>query len=412
MKLIPEVMRSEVAKAKEILREANTVTLVYHDDADGVCSAALAVLGLDKLRVSIRRKICLEKLFPQAIKVIHSEQTENDVVLYVDLGSPHVDKIIKEIKNEKVIIIDHHDPKRITSENVIHINPELYGLTGERDASASTMVYLFFKLINPEIQFYSFLAIIGSAEIPGPLVSLNSIPLNDAEYVNKVRVLRSRKTVRYYVDFHGLRKPHTALSSMLSTMASIGYYNGGPEKAVRSCIEGFSEEVLKFHDRMRALKSELFKKAYDKVYAHGLSMRKYVQWFDIGDLFYNIGVKSIGLFTSQLKYRRIVDQEKYLLGFMKMNPNIPGLGKLEGDFVKVSGRTPPALDEKVKKGTMPGLGKIMTEAAEEIGGFADGHDFAASGIIGANKILAFIEKFEEKVEEKIESKGLFKYFIK
>jgi len=323
MKLIPEVMRSEVTKAKEILRKANTVTLVYHDDADGVCSAALAVLGLDKLRVSIRRKICLEKLFPQAIKVIHSEQTENDVVLYVDLGSPHVDKIIKEIKNEKVIIIDHHDPKRITSENVIHINPELYGLTGERDA-----------------------------------------------------------------------------------------YNGGPEKAVRSCIEGFSEEVLKFHDRMKALKSELFKKAYDKVYAHGLSMRKYVQWFDIGDLFYNIGVKSIGLFTSQLKYRRIVDQEKYLLGFMKMNPNIPGLGKLEGDFVKVSGRTPPALDEKVRKGTMPGLGKIMTEAAEEIGGFADGHDFAASGIIGANKILAFIEKFEEKVVEKIESKGLFKYFIK
>ncbi|OYT60876.1 MAG: hypothetical protein B6U75_00695 [Desulfurococcales archaeon ex4484_217_1] len=366
MRLIPEAMRPEVAKAKEILKKANMVTLVYHDDADGVCSAALAMLGLNKLRVNIRRKICLEKLFPQAIKAIHSEQAENDVVLYVDLGSPHVDKVIREIKNEKVIIIDHHDPKRITSENVIHINPELYGLTGERDA----------------------------------------------EYVNKVRVLRSRKTVRYYVDFHGLRKPHTALSSMLSTMASIGYYNGGPEKAVRSCIEGFSEDILKFHDRMKALKSELFKKAYDKVYAHGLSMGKYVQWFDIGDLFYNIGVKSIGLFTSQLKYRRIVDQEKYLLGFMKMNPNIPGLGKLEGDFVKVSGRTPPALDEKVRKGTMPGLGKIMTEAAEEVGGFADGHDFAASGIIGANRILAFIEKFEEKVEEKIERKGLFKYFIK
>ncbi|RLG73449.1 MAG: hypothetical protein DRO23_08905, partial [Thermoprotei archaeon] len=187
MASIPSIMRYDVARAREILSEANTVTLVYHDDADGVCSAALAVLGLDKLKVNVKRKVCLEKLFPQAIEAIHSKQKENDIIMYVDLGSPHTGKIAEKIRGEKVIIIDHHDPQKVVHKNIVHINPELYGLTGERDASASTMVYLFFRLISPEIQSYSFLAIIGSAEIPGPLISLNSIPLTDAMNVGKVR---------------------------------------------------------------------------------------------------------------------------------------------------------------------------------------------------------------------------------
>lgn len=410
--LIPPEMKSNISEGIKTLNKAENTILVYHDDADGVCSAALAILGLEKLKVKIKRRICLEKLFPEAIKIIHRDLGENDVVVYVDLGSPHADKIAKEVGKEKVIIIDHHDPKRIRKDNIIHVNPELYGLTGERDASASTMTYLFFKTAIPELQYYSFLAVVGSAEIPGPLISFNSIPLNDAEAINKVRVLKYMKTVKYYVDFHGLRKPHTTLSSMLSTIASIGYYANGPEKAVRSCIEGFNEDTLKLYNEMKQVKSELFKKAFDKLYAHGLRKTRYVQWFNLGKLFYNIGVKSIGLFTSQLKYRRIVDQDKYILGFMLMNPKIPGLGELKDNLVKVSGRVPLKLEEKIKAGEMPGIGEVMVEAAERVNGFADGHTVAASGVIEEKKIEQFVEEFVNIIDRRIKQKGLFKYFIK
>ncbi len=410
--LIPFEMKSNINEGIKILNKAENTILIYHDDADGVCSAALAILGLEKLKVKVKRRICLEKLFPEAIKIIHRDLSENDVVVYVDLGSPHADKIAKEVGKEKVIIIDHHDPKRIRKNNIIHVNPELYGLTGERDASASTMTYLFFKTAAPELRYYSFLAVIGSAEIPGPLTSLNSIPLNDAETIDKVRVFRSMKTVKYYVDFYGLRKPHAALSSMLSTIASIGYYVNGPEKAVRSCVEGFSENTLKLYNEMKQVKNELFKKAFDKIYAHGLRKTKYVQWFNLGKLFYNIGVKSIGLFTSQLKYRRIIDQDKYILGFMLMNPKIPGLGELKDNLAKVSGRVPLRLGEKIKVGEMPGIGEVMVEAAERVNGFADGHTVAASGVIEEKRIEQFIEEFVKIVDRKIKQKGLFKYFIK
>ncbi len=405
---IPEKLRRDVLRAKEVLEKADKIFLIHHDDADGICSAALALVGIGESRV--KRRVCLEKLFPEAINLIYSQVVENDVVVYVDLGSPHASKISKELKKGYSIIIDHHDPEIVENERIVHINPELYGLKGERDASASTMTYIVFKLMGKSVLEHSFLAVIGSAEIPGPLRSLNEIPLIDAEVDGKVKRYGGKYKERYYVNFHGLRKPHYIISSMLSTISSIGYYRGGPKYAVKACFEGFSNEIIKFHDEMKALKNMLFEKALETIRSGGLKIRRHMQWFSVGKLFYNVGVKTIGLFTSQLKYKSIVHQDKYILGFMEMNPEIPGLGRLPENLMKVSGRVPSVLEEKISSGEMPSIAEVMSYAAEKVGGFADGHMFAASGVIGKNAIEGFLELFDKMVDEKIGKKGLLKYF--
>lgn len=409
--MLPSKLLEDIKKVKEVLEKSDRIVLVHHDDADGICSAALTILGIGESN-KIDQRICLEKTFPQILPHIHRNLNEKTTVIYVDLASPHADKIIKLKGAENIIIIDHHDPKRIKNKKIYQINPELYGLTGECDASASTMTYIFFKNINKNILPHAFLAVIGSAEIPGPLKSLNEIPLKDSEILNKVKRYGYGDKQKYYVDFYGLRKPHTVLSSMLSTIASIGYYMEGPKIALKTCLEGFDNISIEFYEKMKKIKSELFRKAFEKLYADGMKTLDYVQWFNVGKLFYNVGVKSIGLFTSQLKYRRIVDQNKYIIGFMDMNPELPGLGKLKENLVKVSGRVPKGLESKIKLGKFPGIEEVMIEAAVKVGGFADGHTVAASGIIEKDKVKEFVEIFNETVKKKIKSTGLLKYFSK
>jgi len=408
MSKIPDKLKEDVLKAKEKVESYDEITLVHHDDADGICSAALAMLGLG-LGKKIRR-ICLEKLFPEAIRLIHSRQKSNELVMYVDLGSPHVKAISENLREGSVLVIDHHDPEIVDDERIVHINPELYGLKGESDASASTMVYITFKLMGKNILEHAFLAVVGSAEIPGSLRGLNEIPLNDAEITGRVRRYVSRTSEKYYVDFHGLRKPHYIISSIITTISSIGYYKEGPKYAIKACLEGFTKEIMNFYEEMKELRKELFEKAFSIIRSEGLRKTKHTQWFNVGKLFYDVGVKTIGLFTSQLRYKSIVDSDKYILGFMEMNPEIPGLGRLPKELLKVSGRVPPLLEEKIRAGEMPSIADVMIEAAKHVGGFADGHMFASSGIIEKRYVEKFVEEFDRIVDEKMGRKGILKYF--
>jgi len=405
---IPNKLKEDVLKAREKIEEYDEITLVHHDDADGICSAALAMLGLGLGR-KIRR-ICLEKLFPEAIKLIHSRQRSNELIIYVDLGSPHVRAISENLRKGSVLVIDHHDPETVNDERIVHINPELYGLKGESDASASTMVYVTFKLMGKNILEHAFLAVVGSAEIPGSLRGLNEIPLNDSEITGRVRRYISKTSEKYYVDFYGLRKPHYTISSIITTISSIGYYREGPKHAIKACLDGFTKEIMNFYEEMRELKNELFKEAFSKIRGEGLRKTKHTQWFNIGKLFYDVGVKTIGLFTSQLRYKSIIDSDKYILGFMEMNPEIPGLGKLPKELLKVSGRVPPLLEEKIRLGEMPSIANVMIEAAKRVKGFADGHMFASSGVIERKYVEKFVEEFDRVVDEKIGKKGILKYF--
>jgi len=381
-------------EAAEELRSIDfEVPIIFHDDADGLCSAAIASMALD--RVGIKYKLyCIEKLHPAIVKLLHSKGYK--LYIYLDIGSGRADLIMKSVEEQdsRAIIVDHHDPRRVESKRVIHLNPELYGFSGETDVSGSTATYLFMRELS-KLDDAAWMAVVGSAEIPGDLRSLNRIPLEDAVKVGDVEVKRARNRERYLIKF--LKKPWNKLSSILTAMGSVGYYRDGPYLAVEFLKKRMIEE-----DRVKEFE-ELRKKKFNQAFAilakKGLRVDGMVQWFHLGDLFKGLGSKTVGTFTSMLSYRKTCSPDKYLIGFMKFEKNLPRIGKIDGEWVKASIRTPKHVADEIRAGKLPPASNLTVKSAEKVGGSGDGHSFAASALIPAGREGEFIEEFNRLIDD-------------
>ena len=381
-------------EAAEELRSIDfEVPIIFHDDADGLCSAAIASMALD--RVGIKYKLyCVEKLHPAIVKLLHSKGYK--LYIYLDIGSGRADLIVKSVEEQdsRAIIVDHHDPRRVESKRVIHLNPELYGFSGETDVSGSTATYLFMRELS-RLDDAAWMAVVGSAEIPGDLRSLNRIPLEDAVKVGDVEVKRAKNRERYLIKF--LKKPWNKLSSILTAMGSVGYYRDGPYLAVEFLKKRMIEE-----DRVKEFE-ELRKKKFNQAFAilakKGLRVDGMVQWFHLGDLFKGLGSKTVGTFTSMLSYRKTCSPDKYLIGFMKFEKNLPRIGEIDGEWVKASIRTPKHVADEIRAGKLPPASNLTVKSAEKVGGSGDGHSFAASALIPAGREEEFIEEFNRLIDD-------------
>jgi single-stranded DNA-specific DHH superfamily exonuclease len=370
--------------------------IIHHDEADGLCSASIIKKALERFSFKTET-LCLDKLFPSVIKTVQNK--EGKVIFYADIGSFHVEKIsqFNELKN-LTIILDHHDTKPMSNSSVYNLNPELFGLSGEKNASASSVAYFFAKTLNKENMDLAHLAVIGSVEIPGEPTGLNKIALEDA--LKKDLVKLSGKEIKVL----GLGEPISSkrASTLLSILGSVGYYQNGPEIGISVCLNGFSEE-----SKRKALElEEKRKKANEKMLTElkykGLNQLRNTQWFYAGDIFDGMGGKVIGSFCSYLSFQRIVNPEKYLLGMMPIPKEIPNFGLLNEDYIKVSGRAPRKLAESINFGKKPSLSKVLPKICELFNGFGDGHSIAASGVFLKGKEKEFAVKFdlEIKKEEK------------
>ncbi len=391
--MVEEAYERDLKSASKILRSVREAILIFHDDADGLCAGAIASLALDRIKVK-HRLICVEKLSPEIIELIHSQRAE--LYLYLDIGSGRADLIAEKLERSGglVIIADHHDPAEAKHENLLHLNPELYGYSGETDSSGSTATYLLMRS-SCELMDAAWLAVVGSAEIPGALRSLNRLALEDAVKAGDVEVKGDGGGERYVITF--LKKPWDKISSALTAIGSIGYYEEGPYEAVRSLkSRRFPADLAK---RFQELRRKRFAQATAIISRRGLQVDGMVQWFHLGDMFRGLGAKSVGTLTSILSYRRVADPKKYLMGFMNFEPEIPGLGRIRGSWVKVSVRAPKPLAKLIQDEVMPSISDLAIRAAERVGGSADGHRFAASGLIPAGRESDFIREFNRLIDE-------------
>lgn len=383
------MLKVSIEKAIEALRrQIGEAVLIHHDEADGVCSAALVKAALEEIGYKVKT-ICLDKLFPE---VLEKALSSHRVVVFTDIGSAHVRRIEELVAEDGLaVIVDHHDTVPSSKSNVFNINPELYGYKGEEDASASTMAYLFAKSVDEKLSRLAYLAAVGSVEIPGEPSGLNKLAIDDALRIGVVE----KSGREFKVAVEGFMLSRTRASQILTILASVGYYRGGVEKALDSCIKGFTLEVLRFSEALEEERKKANKALLAILARKGLSKMGGVQWFDSGGLFKDMGSKVLGSFTSYLSYQSLVDGDKYLIGFMRISREIPGYGLLKEDYVKVSARAPSELRKMIEDGVKPPLSKILPEACSKHGGFGDGHSVAASGIIPVGVEVEFIETFNK-----------------
>src|SRR3989454_12654155 len=183
--LDPFLRRLVQAKDTIVQSGLKDAVLLHHDEADGLCSAALTKIAIEKLGIETQL-ICLDKLYPEVAKDV--EGGSRRLVVFSDLGSGHVQLLESQNRSKSILVIlDHHDTSESSDPLVHNLNPELNGFSGEKDASSSTVAYLFAKTVDPTLVTFAPLAIIGSTEIPGAAQGLNKIPIGDAEKTGAVK---------------------------------------------------------------------------------------------------------------------------------------------------------------------------------------------------------------------------------
>lgn len=378
----------------QLRKEASRKTvIVHHDDADGLCSAAVVKRALEREGMAVE-SFCLEKVYEEVIADLHSK--ERMTLLYVDIGSSHADLISELNKGRNLtIILDHHDPKPSRDSMVFDLNLEHFGFKGETDFSGATCCYLFAKELDERNKDLSYLAVVGSSEIPTGFKSINEIVLREALDTAVVQKRGKR-----------LEIPHLGVSvdllfSKLQILGAVGYYENGPEMGIRACLDGIDENIEEKMKVLEERRKEANRRLLGKLYREGLRETKHIQWFDAGDIYMGMGTKVIGQFCSFLSYQtRLIKPSKYILGFINVPQEIPKWGKLKEKFVKASMRTPRQMQKLIDNGKMLGAVNLLEKASEPFG-IADGHQYAANVVLPADKKLILLENAEQVLEKRM-----------
>jgi len=381
-------------KANQAIAELKAVKpkeaiVVHHDDADGLCSAAITKQALEREGIKAKT-FCLEKVYTEVIEDLHSKAGQT--IFYADIGSSHGDMISEYNRGRNLtIILDHHDPKPSRDPKVLDLNLEHFGFRGETDFSGATCCYLFAKALNESNIDLSYLALVGSCEIPEGFLGINKIVLEKAL---KNGVLQQRGKSFEITKF---KTRVDAFFSKLQILGAVGYYEGGLETGINACLEGLSKEAEERVNNLEARRKEANRRLLGRLYRERLQETEHIQWFDAGDTYAGMGTKVIGQFCSFLAYQtRLIRPKKYILGFVNVPPDVPGWGKLKEKFVKASVRVPKSMQSLIDVEKLPGAMNILDKASEGFG-IADGHQYAASVIVPLDQKQKLVPNAEETV---------------
>ncbi len=180
------------------IEKKETIRLVSHFDADGICSASLMVNALNnegfKYSLSIVKQLSEE--------TIHDLKKEDfNYFVFTDLGSGQIELIKKHIA-KTVFILDHHsfDISIIKElpENIVMINPHVFGIDGSYEISGAGVTYLFTEAMNDKNKEKAYVALVGAIgdiqEKKG-FIGLNKKILETAVNISQIKM---EKGIRWF----------------------------------------------------------------------------------------------------------------------------------------------------------------------------------------------------------------------
>ncbi len=136
----------------------DSILLISHMDADGVCSAAIISKALDRMNIKHRVKF-VQMLYRETIEKIEPA----DLTIVTDLGSSQLSAVQQRFNGEDMIIADHHLPSSAEDwPELVHINAHLCGLDGVHDVSGAGMSYLIAKTLDPGNIDLAAIAMVGA----------------------------------------------------------------------------------------------------------------------------------------------------------------------------------------------------------------------------------------------------------
>jgi len=384
-----------------VIRQADPpAAVVHHNDADGLCAAAALSRAFDIL--SVRYVLLpIEKIHEVLVQKIHARH--RGCLMYADLGGQNASLISRHSQGAGlVIILDHHLPEGGTADNLIHLNPENFGINGDREVSGASVAAVFAQELlrqvsvagsraAAELAIFGVIGAFGDRQVEkGRLTGINQLLLLEAEKEGGIK--QSGET--YILPGFGDRTPKD-IAEMLDLLGSIGYYSGTAHAGIRFLLGRDQGEAVDAAANLLRIKQDKFDAEIDKIKGSGINESRHVAWVDVQEGFFPMGVKAIGLFLEQLIQKGIADPDKYAIGFQHLPETVPGIGPVDISLTKVSARVGEGLREKIAHGAHPDFMQLIPEATRAAGGIADGcHRLSAASLIERGREQAFIDALE------------------
>src|SRR4030042_931315 len=137
-----------------------TVQVFHHNDSDGLSSGAILTCALERQGFKVQR-FFLEKPYPAVLKRVYEQ--EGKILIFADFAGRIAPMLSALNKGRNLtLILDHHVAEASTDPRVHNLDPDLYGLKGDRDISASTTCYLFARTLDPVNRDMAHIAAIGA----------------------------------------------------------------------------------------------------------------------------------------------------------------------------------------------------------------------------------------------------------
>jgi RecJ-like exonuclease len=153
-------MLTVAREAAELIRRHrnDSIEIISHMDADGVCAAAIASKALDREGIKHHVKF-VRMLYREVVEQLEPA----DLTLFTDLGSSQLGNAKEKFLGKDVIIADHHEPEKVEGwPELVHLNAPLYGFDGVQEISGAGMAYLIAKELGQSNRDLSTLAIVGA----------------------------------------------------------------------------------------------------------------------------------------------------------------------------------------------------------------------------------------------------------
>ena len=231
---------AEIAlKASEIIKSFPNTTkirVISHYDADGITSAAIICKALYRAGYDFQATL-MRNPFDKGLARVSKE--ENDLIIFSDMGSGQIETI--ENMDCKSIIIDHHQfLKEKTSENVLQINANFYGINGNYEACGATLSYEVAKALNPQNIDLVNLAIAGAT--------------GDKQYINGFRGY-NKEVIDEGIE-NGFLKENIGLKLYGNSLFDALFYSVDPYYSGLSGNQKAIKELLKKMDINNEMKLE------------------------------------------------------------------------------------------------------------------------------------------------------------
>jgi single-stranded-DNA-specific exonuclease len=378
-----------------------SVQIFHHNDSDGLTSGAILTRAFGRQGLKTQR-FCLEKPYPAVLRKVFEQ--EGMILIFADFAG-RIAPLLSDLNKGRnlTLILDHHVAEASTDPKVINLDPDLFGLKGDRDISASTTCYLFAQTLDPVNRDMASIATLGAVGdgffLDGKLVSENRLAALEAVNQGQIEIRKDGIGEQYFIKNPRGQINCIKFGDYLDILGGVGYYNKGPEMGVMVCLEGTSIESDRMVEELKAIRTRIFNNEIKRLGSGEMKQAAHIQWFHVEKRLFPMGVKMIGAFCDAIKDTNLVDPCKYIAGFQIIPDEIPGFGEIKFNEVKISMRVAHDLEEEIRSGKIMGLNRFLPEATNKLGGFSDAcHSLTAATTVAIGKEEELIHEMEKIIQ--------------